>query len=81
MFYVYIAYDKDKNYHLGTTVDMRRRVKMLCYKFNKKCKIVYYEEYEDSLEADIRETELQKMPKELIQELVYENNPMLVDLI
>lgn len=82
MYYVYITYNsQNQPSHIGVTVDMTRRIKLLCHTAKNKCRIVYYEEYEDSKIADARETELLQMPKELIRELVEENNPMLVDLL
>jgi predicted GIY-YIG superfamily endonuclease len=41
---------------------------------------VYYEEFETSKEATERENELLDLQKQLIKELVLENNPELMDI-
>jgi len=82
LYYVYIAYNPQNQItHIGLTLDMKRRLKLLCINTSQSCRIVYYEEYDDSKIADRRETELLQMPKELIAELVREYNPMLIDLL
>ena len=48
---------------------------------NGPVRIVYYEEYADSAEADKREDELLEMNDELLRELVTQNNPMHTDIL
>ncbi len=48
---------------------------------NVPVRIVYYEEYADSAEADKREDELLEMNDELLRELVTQNNPMHTDIL
>jgi predicted GIY-YIG superfamily endonuclease len=80
MFYTHIAYYPKKNkFIIGVTLDIKRRKKILCKQF-PDCKIVYYEEFETSKEATERENELLDLPKQLIKELVLENNPELIEL-
>ena len=83
MFYVYIIYnDQNLLRFIGTTTDMERRMKMhsLMLK-NETCKLVYYEVFDDSLEASNRETQLKTFAPEVLQILVDENNPMLINLL
>jgi len=82
MYYVFIVYNKKNELsNIGVTIDMSRRMQLLKFQKKKYCKVVYYEEYEDSKEATERENELNYLSKELIHELVTENNPMLIDLL
>ena len=81
MYFTYVAYyPKKKEYKVGVTLNIIRRKKILCNLF-PECKIVYYEEFETSKEATDRENELLDLPKQLIKQLVLENNPDLSDLI
>jgi len=81
MFYTYVTYNaiKDK-YVVGVTINLKRRKKILDNIFPGS-KIVYFEEFETSEEATRYENELLDLPKNLLQELVKEINPMLVELI
>jgi len=81
MFYTYIIYNVQKEkYNVGVTVNLQRRKKILCHRL-PGCKIVWYEEFDNSSEATRRENELLSLPKELLKELVLETNPMLVEII
>ena len=81
-YYVYIAFSSDKKeVSIGVTVDMHRRMNLLCTQSKKKCRIVYYEEYDNANEANQRYKKLQFFPKVLIIELVDENNPLWVDVL
>ena len=81
VFYVFIAYSiKNTLCALSVTTDLKRRLKLLKLNQPECTKIVYYEEYDNSLEATKRETFLKKLPKELIHELVLDNNPMLTEI-
>ena len=73
------------NFHsIGVTSDLKRRLKTLNFNgINSdkyKYKTVYFETYENSNKAIQRENKLNKIPKELILELVKNNNPLLTDL-
>ena len=86
-FYTYIAYFKDnKLYNISVTTHLKRRLKLLNqlkekHSQNFGIKLVYFEEYSDSATATKRETFLQNPNTELIEKLVSENNPMLINLI
>ena len=81
-YFVYIVFSDDKkDIFTGVTVDMGRRMKLICAQTNKNCKLVYYEEYDNSKEANRRYMELTSLPKMLLTELINENNPMWVDLL
>ena len=81
-YFVYIAISDDKkDFYVGITVDMHRRINALCAQSDKNCKIVFYEEYDDSNDVNRRYKELQSFPKSLITELVSENNPLWVDVL
>ena len=80
MFITYISYNSKRNeFQIGVTMNLQRRKKILCNQA-PACKIVWYEEYENSEQATGRENELLDFPKELLKELVFETNPMLTDL-
>ncbi len=80
MYFTYVAYyPEKKDFRVGVTLNITRRKKILC-NLSPDCKIVYYEEFETSKEATERENELLDLPKQLIKELVLENNPELCDL-
>ncbi len=81
MFYLYISYDLENRFHsIGVTTDINRRLKILnLHKENYK--IVYYECFEDSLNAIKRENKFLKTQKDIINSLVKDNNPTLVNLI
>ena len=87
MFYTYIAYYNDNNFHsVGVTNSLLRRIKILCQlpdtaARKQSCKIVYYEEFDESKQATLRESELLKLPRQLVSELVLEANPMCIDLL
>ncbi len=81
-YYVYIVSSEDnKQIYTGITVDMKRRMKLICAQSEKTCKVVYYEEFDNSEEATRRFKELESLPKTLITELVNENNPLWVDVL
>jgi predicted GIY-YIG superfamily endonuclease len=80
LYFTYVAYYTKKNeFKVGVTANISRRKKILC-SLSPDCKIVYYEEFENSKEATDRENELLELPKQLIKELVLENNPELCDI-
>ena len=82
IYFVYIAVSDDKkDFYIGVTIDMHRRINALCVQSDKNCKIVFYEEYDDSNDVNRRYEELQSFPKSLITELVSENNPLWVDVL
>ena len=60
---------------------MKRRMKLICAQSEKTCKVVYYEEFDNSEEASRRYKELASLPKMLLMELVNENNPLWVDVL
>ena len=79
---MYIAFSNDKKQvSIGVSIDMFRRIKLLCAQSEKIYKVVYYEEYDNANEANRRYKDFQSFPKTLIKELVSENNPMCVDLL
>ncbi len=81
-YFVYIAFSDDKkDVFTGVTVDMGRRMKLVSAQAKKKCRLVYYEEYDNSEEASCRYKELESFPKALLIELVNENNPLWVDVL
>jgi predicted GIY-YIG superfamily endonuclease len=81
MYYIYIAYNKEnKLCNISITNNLSRRIKLLRLNHNNFCKIVFYEEYETSELATEREDILSSLPEELIDELVKENNPLLIEL-
>ncbi len=82
MFFVYIAFNsKNELCDISVTINMTRRIQLLEYTKKSICKIVYYEEFEDSSVATKRAEDLQSFSFELIQKLVIENNPIKADLI
>ena len=83
MFYTYIAFNSDNTIKsIGVTNNLKRRFKLLNLLVKKnKCKLVYYDEYFDSLLATKRENELKELHEKLRAQLIQENNPMLVDLL
>jgi len=82
MFYVFITFNEKNEFgKIGVTIDMHRRIQLINLQKKKPCKIVYYEEFEDSKKATLRESTLNSLSKKLIYELVYENNPMIADLL
>jgi len=83
MFYVYIAYNEENSLRfIGTTTDMERRMKVHCLMLkNETCKLVYYEVFDDSREASNREAQLKTFAPEVLQILVNENNPLLINLL
>ena len=81
-YYVYIAFSEENQFQsVGLSMNLPRRLKLLCAQTKNPCKIVYYEEFDTSKEATSRHKELSALPKQLIKELVLENNPMLVDVL
>ncbi len=81
MFYLYITYDLNNKFHsIGVTTDMKRRLKILNMK-KEFYKIVYFECFEDSTIATKRENEFLRTQKDVICEIVKENNPSLVNLV
>jgi predicted GIY-YIG superfamily endonuclease len=81
MFYLYILFNSANKLHsIGVTNNMQRRLKVLSLNNNEHLKVVYYETFEDSHTAIQREDDLNNMPKEVILELVKNNNPLLMDL-
>ena len=45
------------------------------------CKLVYYEEFETSREANRRDDELTDLHESIIKELIQSTNPMTLDLL
>ncbi len=81
-YYVYIVSSDDKKQvYTGVTVDMVRRMKLICTQSEKSCKVVYYEEFDNPEEATRRFKELESLPKAIITELINENNPLWVDVL
>ena len=84
-YYTYIAYSKTNNLReVGVTNHLKRRFKLLNLKCNETentCKLVYYEIFDDSKEARNRECELNELHTTIIDKLVEDTNPMLVDLL
>ncbi len=82
-FYTYIAHDDYNNsLKVSVTINLKRRFKLLNQlKNNSKITLVYFEEYSDSLIAIKREIYLKKLQSKLLENLVLDNNPMLINLI
>ncbi len=81
-FYTYIIYTgKDAFHSIGTTIDLSRRLGMMNQLAKCRLKLVYYEEYTGSEQAIRRENELLKLHHTIIDELVKDTNPMLINLI
>ena len=82
LFYVYIAYQPEKKrYFIGATRSIKRRIDLLRQLHSKNIRLVYYEEYDDSAEADRREDELLEMQKESLKELITQTNPLHTDIL
>jgi len=81
IYYTYIIYKNDNSLlHIGVTNDLSRRLKLIKIKYTYCCKLVYYEEFTSSAEATNRENKLLQIHETLIEELVKETNPMLINL-
>ena len=84
-YYTYIAYSKTNNLReIGVTNHLKRRFKLLNLRYDETeeiCKLVYYEIFDDSKEARNRENELNELHTTIIDKLVEDTNPMLVDLL
>ncbi|MEE4259448.1 MAG: GIY-YIG nuclease family protein [Bacteroidales bacterium] len=85
-FYTYIAFSHDNTVlDIGVTIDLERRFRLLNQIHGKSgstgCKLVYFEEFIESLEATNRENELRELPKKVIKQLVEDTNPMFVNLL
>ncbi len=84
MFYTYISFTGDnKLYDIGVTSHLKRRLKNInaLKKASERIKIVYYECFDNSRQAGLKEDQWHLMQeKELIKE-VKRNNPLLIDLI
>lgn len=81
MYYTYIVYSpRHDRLLIGVTTHMERRKKILCHML-EDCKWVYYEAFDSSREAILRENEWLTWSKTMIREMVDQNNPMWVDLI
>jgi len=85
-FYTYIACFRDDTIQsIGVTTDLKRRSKLLqqigSKKVKKCCKLVYYEEFQSSLEATNRENELNYLTEKALRILVKNTNPMFIDLL
>ena len=86
MFYTYVAYTSINKFHsIGVSNNLSRRFKLLNQQLKNSqkdhYKLVYYEEYLISDNATNRENELNELHESLLQILVIESNPMLVDLL
>lgn len=85
-FYTYIAFSSENSIlDIGVTIDLERRFRLLNQIHGKAveqaCKLVYFQEFSESLEATIRENELRELPKKAIKQLVEDTNPMFVNLL
>lgn len=85
VFYTYIVYNKeDALQGIGVTIDLKRRLRLLNLILKSKedvCKLVYYEEFEESSTASTYEDDLNELSEKALKQLVEDNNPMLVDLL
>ncbi len=80
-FYLYIIYTYQNKFHsLGITSDLKRRMNILKNKTKNDIKLVYWETFDKSSEAEDREIFLSDFPPEIIHKLVKESNPSLIDL-
>ena len=81
-FFTYISYFENNNFEsIGVTNCLQRRLKLLNQLSDKKVKLVYFEEYDNSKTATAREQFLKELHSKLLSELIIENNPMLTDLL
>ncbi len=84
MFYTYISFTCENKLHdIGVTNNLKRRLKNInaLKKENECIKIVYYECFDNSRQAGLREDQWRLMQeKELIKE-IKRNNPLLTNLI
>ncbi len=84
MYYTYIAYDnKNKLSTIGVTSNLKRRLKNInaMKKESEYVKIVYYECFDNSRLASLKEDEWQLMKEKELIKNVKSNNPLLIDLI
>lgn len=86
MFYTYVAYNSINKFHsIGVSNNLFRRFKLLNQQLKNSqkdhYKLVYYEEFLNSDLATMRENELIELHESLLQILILESNPMLVDLL
>lgn len=75
--FVYILRCKDGSLYTGWTNDLENRIKMhnkgLGAKYTRgrgPCKLVYFETFEDKIEAQKREFQIKKLSKDKKEELV-----------
>lgn len=85
-YYTYISYYLNNTFQgVGVTINLIRRFNLLdqlhCKLKGDCCKLVYFEEFEDSSAATQRENELNDLPKKMLRELVVDTNPMFVNLL
>jgi len=88
-YFVYILTNKYNTvYYVGVTQDLRKRVwqhkEKLVKGFTKKyniCKLVYFEEYTDVLDALNREKQLKDYRREKKLFLIRQNNPDQLEII
>ncbi len=87
MFYTYITFTYGNRLHnIGVTSNLKRRLKNIkninaIRKESEYVKIVYYESFDNSRQAGLKEDQWQLMTeKELIRKVKI-NNPLLINLI
>ncbi len=84
MYYAFIAYDcRNKLSTIGVTNNLKRRYKNInaLKKESEYIKIVYYECFDSSRQASLKEDEWQLMKEKELIKNVKSNNPLLIDLI
>ncbi len=84
MYYAFIAYDhRNKLFTIGVTNDLKRRLKNInaIKKESGQVKIVYYEAFDNSRQASLKEDQWELMTEKDLTRLVKSNNPLLIDLI
>ncbi|PID93410.1 MAG: hypothetical protein CSA95_08010 [Bacteroidetes bacterium] len=84
MFYTYISFtDTHRLHDIGVTSNLQRRLKNLnaTKKARESLKIVYYECFDNSRQASLKEDQWRLMSeKELISQ-VKNNNPLFINLV
>ncbi len=82
-YFTYITYNYLNNLAtIGVTNNLKRRLKLLNQINNKnQLKLVYFEEFSNSISATQREAFFKYLQSDVLSEFVLENNPMLINLI
>ncbi len=84
MYYAFIAYNhRHKLFTIGVTNDLKRRLKNInaIKKDSEQVRIVYYEAFDNSRQASLKEDQWELMTEKDLTRLVKSNNPLLIDLI